>query len=181
MAYLRNRRNKIKQSLSLGMTLPIWLNFIRLTGYSSGLKVFTAVCILIAAAPVPPTFVSAQTPTDCTGDEVLIIGQVEEEDWGISRFPEHANKTVYWENTQSNPDVLGFSRARGGPYTTTLSVPVTLDSNGDGYTKIYVKGVGAGQSIRTNCLTGLDPNPDCTWVENWTVKGCACPAIPTKP
>jgi hypothetical protein len=141
----------------------------------------SVVCISIAAAPVSPTFVSAQAPADCTGDGVLIIGQVDEEDWGIVRS-EHANKTVYWENTQSNPNVLGFSRARGGPFTTTLSVPVTLDSNGVGWTKIYVKGVGGGQSRRTTCLTGLDPNPICTWVENFTVKGCAaCPAIPTKP
>jgi hypothetical protein len=128
---------------------------------------------------LPPNLSSirAQTP-QCSGtDETLITGRVQEELWEIGGYTNKANQTVHWEHSTNNPGIMGFSLTREGPFTNTLSVPVTLDSTGSATTTIYLKGLTGGQTIRTTCVVDLTPTPMCDWVEHWTVKGCACPPI----
>lgn len=151
---------------------------------SSGRRLLLAGLALVSVALVVlphnrgPVRVQGQ---QCGGsDQTLIFGEVEEELWGVGH-PDHANQTVTWEFTQSNSGIMGFSRSRSGPFTDSLSVPVTLDGNGNGETAIYIKGLVGGQTVKTACIVGLSPSPDCSWVENWTVKGCACPPIIPQP
>lgn len=134
---------------------------------------FVLLSVSLVVLPRGSGFTIAQTQQCSPSDLTLITGEVTAEPWAAG-LPNMANQTIHFQHSQSNPGTMGFSLARGGPFTDSLNAPMTLDSNGNGSLTIYIKGLTAGQTTRTTCLVELS---DCAWVEHWTVKGCACPPI----
>jgi hypothetical protein len=77
-----------------------------------------------------------------------------------------ANSTVSFNVTQSNAGVLGYSLTSTGPFTETITVPVTLDANGNGFSNdFFVRGVTVGQSTYNSC----SPQVGCTNTIDFTV------------
>ncbi|HEY9403355.1 MAG TPA: hypothetical protein VIQ24_11880 [Pyrinomonadaceae bacterium] len=77
-----------------------------------------------------------------------------------------ANSTVSFNVTQSNAGVLGYSLTSAGPFTETITVPVTLDANGNGFSNdFFVRGVTVGQSTYNSC----SPQVGCTNTIDFTV------------
>lgn len=77
-----------------------------------------------------------------------------------------ANSTVSFNVTQSNAGVLGYSLTSAGPFTETITVPVTLDANGNGFSNdFFVRGVTVGQSTYNSCSAQVG----CTNTIDFTV------------
>jgi hypothetical protein len=76
------------------------------------------------------------------------------------------NTTFTYTVSHTNAAVLGLSLSQSGPWTETLTIPVTTDSTGFGESNpFYVVGEALGSSLLSACR----PGPICTNQVNYTV------------
>lgn len=130
----------------------------------------------------------AQAP-DCEQTSVLVPGQTGPESFyiegSIAGTSGLAGSTIYWNITQSTPGTLTFSLTAAGPYTETISVPMTLDATGSGFANYYVKGAASGHTViietSPQCGGGTPQCNNHVPPADYTVKPCACPPITPTP
>lgn len=93
-----------------------------------------------------------------------------------------SNSTLMVEVRQTNTNILGLAASATGPFgpfSETITIPLTTDASGDGRTEdFYIKGLAVGQSIVTGYLSDGTTTTTSLYM---TVIECPCPYIPTLP
>lgn len=148
-------------------------------------KLFLFGCVAITPL-ISTASANVPNPQGCANTTVLLPGKIVDEAFGITGSivgtTGLANTTITWNISQTSAGVLSFSTSRNGPFTPTITVPMPLDGSGSGQISYFVKGLTSGHSVivesSAQCGGGA---PQCGGLippADYTVKGCACPAIP---
>ena len=151
-------------------------------------KVFLLITLGISLS-LSAASASIQSQQDCGNTTVLRVGKTTNEAFGITGniagTTGLANTTIYWDVSQTNAGVLGFSTSPNGPFTETIRIPMTLDGTGSGQATYFIKGLSAGHTVITETSTQCGGGTaQCAGVippADYTVKGCDCPSIPSIP
>jgi len=144
-------------------------------------SISVAVIVFVSAASA-----NIQGQQGCGDTTVLISGRTAPETFAVQGSVAGttglAGTTIYWTITQTTSGILTFSSSQQGPYTPSITIPMALDGSGSGQVTYYVKGASGGHTVivesSPQCGGGA---PQCGGVippADYTVKGCACPAIP---